>query len=105
MNKFLGILFALVFLTVAAPANMLTNPGFEDGNLDNVSDWVCNGNVGNQPWAPRSGTNGLVFRGWNASPATISQIVDVSSTGTYTLSVWVLQQSAYVAFSNYLQLG
>jgi hypothetical protein len=85
--------------TIAGNAqNLLSNPGFEQG----WSGWSGTGNVGTEPWSPRSGTNGMAFKGWEASPATLSQSVGVSTNGTFTFSIWCRREFRYDVLTNNL---
>jgi hypothetical protein len=88
------LIIALLFAVVSAGwANMLVNPGFETS-----AGWLRSGNVDYYDWAPRSGSSGLVFQSWIASPAGFSQEVAAAS-GTYTFSIWGCAET------NYAQLG
>lgn len=108
MNKFLGILFALVFLTVAAPANMLTNPGFETpGDTTNYTDsgWTSFGTTTRRILYPRGGSIGGVIEGWNTtSSAGVHQVVSATA-GTYTFSIWVRPERNYLCTANRLKIG
>ncbi|GGS34150.1 carbohydrate binding domain-containing protein [Actinokineospora fastidiosa] len=81
---------------VAAPsahaANLLTNPGFESGNL---TGWSCSGGSGSVVGSPvHSGTKALAAAATASTNARCAQTVSVQPNTAYTLSGWV--RGAYV---------
>jgi chitinase len=77
--------------TKAAQTNLLTNPGFEAGNL---SGWTCSSldSVVSSP--AHSGSYALAGAASNSDDAQCSQTVSVQPSSNYTLSGWV--EGAYV---------
>jgi hypothetical protein len=80
---------AAAFTSVAAAnaANLLTNPGFEAGNL---SGWSCNAGLGSVVSSPvHSGTKALAGAASDSDQAQCTQTVAVQANTPYTLSAWV----------------
>lgn len=78
---------AAVLCGSAAQANLLSNPGFEIGAGSSTPGWTRYDEAYIEPWALRSGTNGLAFYGWTSGGGAY-QDVDVGGISNYTLSVW-----------------
>ena len=90
----LGLGGAAVLATTAsaASANLLTNPGFEDGNL---TGWTCDAGTGSVVTSPvHSGTYALAGAATNSDDAQCTQTVSVQPSTAYTLSGYV--EGSYV---------
>jgi chitinase len=84
-------LLALTGPPAAAQTNLLTNPGFEAGNL---SGWTCS-TLDSVVTSPvHSGSYALAGAASNSDDAQCSQTVSVQPSSNYTLSGWV--EGAYV---------
>jgi len=100
MKKTIAAVAALVLvLTAAQPANaanILTNPGFEAGNL---SGWTCSGgSVTTNP--VRSGSYALAGAATASDHAKCTQTVTVVPNTTYTVSAWVRGNPVYLGITN-----
>ncbi|MFH0952956.1 MAG: hypothetical protein V1873_01360 [Verrucomicrobiota bacterium] len=90
MKKSWIIIVALTLLASSGWANLLSNPGFEQG----AANWTFNGGMTQNDWARRSGTNALVMGVWHSpTNGIVSQEVPVSSTGTYTFTIWTTRET------------
>jgi hypothetical protein len=84
------VLFTTPFASAAT--NLVTNPGFESGNL---SGWSCGqGSVTTS--APHSGTYALAGAATSSDTAQCAQTVSVVSGSQYTLSTWVKGNYVYL---------
>ncbi|MEU6593752.1 carbohydrate binding domain-containing protein [Streptomyces sp. NPDC046881] len=78
----------------AQAANILTNPGFESGNL---SPWTCTGNLGSVVSSPvHGGAKALQGAVTSSDNARCSQTVAVQPHTTYSLSGWVRGSYVYL---------
>ncbi|GAA1983052.1 hypothetical protein GCM10009838_50860 [Catenulispora subtropica] len=78
----------------AAASNVLTNPGFETGNL---SGWTCDAGTGAVAGSPvRSGSYALVGTPTSSDDAQCSQTVSVQPNTSYTFSAYVEGSYVYV---------
>ncbi|MEU8617454.1 carbohydrate binding domain-containing protein [Streptomyces sp. NPDC048623] len=86
---------ALVALpTPAQAANLLTNPGFETGDL---SGWSCTGGLGSVVSSPvHGGAKALAGAASSSDNAKCTQTVSVQPNTTYTLSGWVRGSYVYL---------
>jgi chitinase len=77
----------------AAATNLLTNPGFESGNL---SGWTCSAadSVAQSP--VHSGSYALAGAASSGDDAQCSQTVSVQPSSSYTLSGWVEGNYVYI---------
>jgi hypothetical protein len=80
----------------AAQTNLLTNPGFENGN---VSGWTCS-TLGSAVKSPvHSGSYALAGAASSSDDAQCSQTVSVKTSTSYTLSGWVEGNYVYIGES------
>ncbi len=63
MKKLLAML-VIVALASVASANLLLNPGFENGSGNDATDWWRYQNAGRENWANRSGSYGMAWWSW-----------------------------------------
>jgi chitinase len=78
----------------ALAANILTNGGFETGNL---SGWSCSGGTGSVTTSPvHSGTQALAGAASGSDNAQCTQTVSVQPSTAYTLSAWVRGNYVYL---------
>jgi chitinase len=84
-------LLALGALPAAAQTNLLTNPGFEAGNL---SGWTCSSTDSVVTSPVHSGSYALAGAASSSDDAQCSQTVSVEPSSAYTLSGWV--EGSYV---------
>ena len=86
---------AVVMAVPASAANLLTNPGFEAGNL---SGWSCSG--GSVVSSPvHSGTKALAGAASDSDTAQCTQTVSVKANTAYTLSGWVRGNYVYLGIT------
>ncbi|WP_433617326.1 chitinase [Dactylosporangium sp. CA-139114] len=84
----------LFVATNAYAANLLSNPGFESGNL---SGWSCTGSGSGAVTSPvHSGSYALNGNATNADTAQCTQTVTVQPNTAYTLSGWVRGSYVYL---------
>lgn len=100
MRKLIAAVAAILLIPVAAQpataANLLTNPGFEAGNL---SGWSCSGgSVTTNP--VRSGSYALAGAATASDHAKCTQTVTVVPNTTYTVSAWVRGNPVYLGITN-----
>jgi Carbohydrate binding domain len=82
----------LVSSSAAAATNLLTNPGFETGNL---TGWTCDAGTGSVVTSPvHSGSYALSGAATSSDDAQCTQTVSVQPSTSYTLSGYV--EGAYV---------
>src|SRR5215217_5200523 len=81
----------LVFAGNAAAANLLSNPGFETGNL---GGWTCTGSASVVTSPAHSGSRAVTAAPAGQDNARCSQAVQVKPSTAYKLSAWV--QGSYV---------
>jgi hypothetical protein len=82
----------LTALPAAADSNLLTNPGFETGDL---SGWSCDPGTGAVVSSPvHSGSHALAGTPSSSDDAQCTQQVSVQPNSSYSLSGWV--QGSYV---------
>jgi hypothetical protein len=87
-----GVLAFLAVPAGAATANLLTNPGFESGDL---SGWSCDAGTGSVVSSPtHSGSHALAGAANSSDNAQCTQTVSVQPNTSYTLSGYV--EGAYV---------
>ncbi|MFF9457437.1 carbohydrate binding domain-containing protein [Streptomyces flaveolus] len=80
--------------TAAQAANLLSNPGFESGTLQ---DWSCSGGTGSVVAGPvHGGTKALAGAASAADNARCAQTVTVQPNTQYTLSAWVRGSYVYL---------
>ncbi|MET7398133.1 glycosyl hydrolase family 18 protein [Dactylosporangium sp. NPDC005572] len=85
---------ALLVTTNAYAANLLTNPGFESGNL---SGWSCTGSGSGAVTTPvHSGSYALNGNATASDNANCTQTVTVQPNTAYTLSGWVRGSYVYL---------
>ncbi|GAA1372019.1 fibronectin type III domain-containing protein [Catellatospora chokoriensis] len=93
----LSLLVAVGVLAVATPAsaaNLLANPGFENGTL---SPWSCTGGLGSVVSSPvRTGTKALQGAASASDNAKCSQTVAVQPNTAYALTGWVRGNYVYL---------
>ncbi|WP_266392259.1 carbohydrate binding domain-containing protein [Streptomyces canus] len=90
----LAFVGAVALPGTAQAANVLTNPGFESGNL---SPWTCTGNLGSVVSSPvHGGTKSLQGAVSSSDNAQCSQTVAVQPNTTYNLSGWVRGSYVYL---------
>ncbi|NEY31473.1 chitinase [Streptomyces sp. PRKS01-65] len=90
----LGGAGALATPSAAQAANLLSNPGFESGNLQ---DWSCSGTTGSVVGSPvHGGTKALAGAVSAADNARCAQTVAVQPNTQYTLSAWVRGSYVYL---------
>ncbi|MFF7548744.1 carbohydrate binding domain-containing protein [Streptomyces canus] len=90
----LAFVGAVALPGTAQAANVLTNPGFESGNL---SPWTCTGNLGSVVSSPvHGGTKSLQGAVSSNDNAQCSQTVAVQPNTTYSLSGWVRGSYVYL---------
>ncbi|MFG2730503.1 carbohydrate binding domain-containing protein [Streptomyces canus] len=90
----LAFVGAVALPGTAQAANVLTNPGFESGNL---SPWTCTGNLGSVVSSPvHGGSKSLQGAASSSDNAQCSQTVAVQPNTTYSLSGWVRGSYVYL---------
>ncbi|MFF0083961.1 carbohydrate binding domain-containing protein [Streptomyces canus] len=90
----LAFVGAVALPGTAQAANVLTNPGFESGNL---SPWTCTGNLGSVVSSPvHGGTKSLQGAVSSSDNAQCSQTAAVQPNTTYSLSGWVRGSYVYL---------
>ncbi|WP_328979230.1 carbohydrate binding domain-containing protein [Streptomyces canus] len=90
----LAFVGAVALPGTAQAANVLTNPGFESGNL---SPWTCTGNLGSIVSSPvHGGAKSLQGAVSSSDNAQCSQTVAVQPNTTYSLSGWVRGSYVYL---------
>lgn len=88
----LSLVAALLWVTPAHAANLLTNPGFESGSL---SGWSCSG--GSVVTSPvRTGSYALAGAASSSDTAQCTQTVSVVPNTAYTVSAWVRGNYVYL---------
>ncbi|MFB9903766.1 chitinase [Allokutzneria oryzae] len=80
-------------LPAHAAANLLTNPGFETGNL---AGWSCTGSAGTAISPARTGSYALSATPAGQDQARCTQTVRVQPNSTYKLSAWVKGSFVYL---------
>ncbi|MFL6119126.1 chitinase [Actinophytocola sp.] len=100
MRRVLGAVAALLMILAgaqpASAANLLTNAGFESGNL---GGWSCSG--GSAVTSPvHSGGYALAGAATASDNAQCTQTVTVVPNTTYTVSAWVLGNPVYLGITN-----
>jgi chitinase len=91
-----AILLIIVGAQPAAAANLLTNAGFESGNL---SGWACSGGaVVSSP--VHSGTHALAGTATASDTAQCTQTVSVVPNTAYSVSAWVRGNPVYLGVTN-----
>ena len=100
MKKFLAFLvFGGAAVLAARAENLLTNESFEVMSSTDPADWSGMTweayQARHTDWAARHGTNGVYFESWQTSytEGEFWQDVTVSSTGTYTFTIWARRES------------
>jgi Fibronectin type III domain/Carbohydrate binding domain len=86
-------LIALAAPAAAAATNLLTNPGFEAGNL---SGWTCSSLDSVVQSPAHSGSYSLAGAASSSDDAQCSQTVSVQPSSNYTLSGWVQGDYVYI---------
>jgi chitinase len=82
---------------LAAGTNLVSNPGFETGNLSN---WTCS-SVDSVVSSPvHSGSFALAAAANNSDDAQCTQAISVQASTTYTLSAWVQGNYAYIGVTD-----
>ncbi|HEY3955828.1 MAG TPA: glycoside hydrolase family 18 protein [Streptosporangiaceae bacterium] len=77
----------------AAATNLLTNPGFESGNL---SGWTCSATDSVAQSPVHSGSYALAGAASSSDDAQCSQTVSVQPSSSYTLAGWVEGNYVYI---------
>lgn len=99
MRRLAALAALLLIIVTAQPvsaANLLTNPGFEAGNL---SGWTCSG--GSVTTSPvRSGSYALAGAATASDHAKCTQTVTVVPNTAYTVSAWVRGNPVYLGITN-----
>ena len=98
-----AFVFGVLMLAVVgvASANILLNPGFEIGNAGGgavASNWWAYNNCGTEPWANRTGSNGMAFWSWdNGAYGGFGQDVSTNlfATDVLTFSIYGLAQDQF----------
>lgn len=83
--------------TPAPGGNLVTNPGFETGNL---SGWTCNSGDSVVTSPVHSGTHALLMVPSSATTGECDQTIAVQANHTYTLSAFVNGPYAYLGVQN-----
>ncbi|HEX6353241.1 glycoside hydrolase family 18 protein [Actinophytocola sp.] len=96
MRRALVVAFLLVFATAqpAVAANLLTNAGFEAGNL---SGWTCSS--ASVSTGAHSGSYALAGNATASDHAKCTQTVTVKPSTTYTVSAWVRGNPVYLGIT------
>ena len=87
------VLMMLVAMFATAQAELLTNPGFEDGSGTMPDGWSYTSGYGGYAWLPTAGVGGgkAIQISYTTSATGyfwIGQYVPVTAGETYTFSVW-----------------
>ncbi|TDV53906.1 chitinase [Actinophytocola oryzae] len=90
-----ALLLVLTGAQTAGAANLLTNAGFESGNL---SGWSCTG--GSVVTSAHSGSYALAAAATASDTAQCTQTVPVVPNTTYTVSAWVRGNPVYLGITN-----
>lgn len=91
-----SLMVVLAVQQPAAAANLLTNAGFESGNL---GGWSCSG--GAVVTTPvHSGSHALAGTATASDNATCTQTVSVTPSTTYSVSAWVRGNPVYLGVTN-----
>ncbi|NCC50777.1 MAG: hypothetical protein EOM20_06115 [Spartobacteria bacterium] len=81
------VVVGVFFLPCFVFANLLMNPGFEDGTgADVIDHWSRNNEFFRETWAAQSGTYGVAMYGWT-SGGFISQDIQCTGNSNYTFTV------------------
>ncbi len=96
MASIFPVVAVFFFFSAPAEANLLENPGFEIGVWDNFEPWERWGDAYVEPWAARTGTNGLAIYGWTPGGG-VYQEVDADGASNFTFSVWGFRDSEVLA--------
>src|ERR1051326_2248356 len=92
----LGLFFFNRTPNAQAATNLVTNPGFESGNLSN---WTCSSTDSVVSSPVHSGSFALAAAANNSDTAQCSQTISVQPSTAYTLSAWVQGTYAYIGVS------
>ncbi len=89
------LLSFLLYLCIgSADANLLQNPGFEEGFWDDIPHWNREGNAYIESWAAETGAQGLAFYGWE-NEGRIAQEVSAAGLSNYTFSASGLVETSF----------
>ncbi|HPF98447.1 MAG TPA: thrombospondin type 3 repeat-containing protein [Kiritimatiellia bacterium] len=94
---------AIFALCPSAHANLLSNPGFEIGAGSSTPGWTRYDNAYIEPWAARSGSNGLAFYGWTSGGGAY-QDIEVGGISNYTLTVRGWRDLDFSFYNYYVQV-
>ncbi len=101
-----GLVVFTTLLCVAGrhvEANLLANAGFEIGVSSHFDSWTQSGDAQVEPWAARSGTNGLAFYGWTTGGMAY-QDAEAIGGSNYTFTVWGFRDSNFSVTSLWCDL-
>ncbi len=91
---FLGMISLVLGFSAPAGANLLENAGFEIGDRENFEPWGRWGEAYVEPWAARTGTNGLAMYGWTTGGGAYQE-VSASGASNYTFSAWGFRDAVF----------
>ena len=97
--KKLSVATLVVGLVSIANANLLLNPGFEDGSGNDATSWWRYQNAGREPWANRSGSYGMAWWSWADWYGGFGQDVSVSlgAGQVVQFTIWGNAETGFVA--------
>lgn len=98
MKKIVGIAVVMA-VALSASANLLLNPGFENGSGNDATSWWRYENTGRENWANRSGSYGMAWWSWADWYGGFGQDVSVSLAPGQVVqfSIWGNAETGFVA--------